>query len=1701
MTEFKRWPRSVCSIDTKTGEYPYWSDLTNECIRDTYTLTAPVFLVVCILLYHIVSTTRPRSSGITPLQTSRVTLCSIFQPFLTLEEAEAIEYDVPGDSDVRLSKRSGPPIWKTATLVFVALLEAIVWTIHGCYTLFLISSSEGNVWLSLLALATAASWVYATIRPVVRRRVATPTYDLLVFYLVKSVGAIIVAGSLLYSWYVNAEQVPRAHIVGLAADSVGILLGLAVLLSFPLGVPSTHVDAKEIGSSISPEDFTTVWGWFTFTWVGPLLKRGSAKTLDESDVWRLSSTLRSKPLFTAFSSAKSSKLPDSSWGTTWTLAKHLLRANSRDLAIEAILTFFSVFFDYLGPFFLKRILDAAVGRHEPEMRAKAYVLAGLAFVSRILKAQADAQHMWYGRRASTRTRSEIMAAVYDKALKRKDAADMSGKKDKDRKQSRKGKKDPMKQEKAGVGKIVQVMSADASRVGKTVSGAYYIYAAPFELFFACILLYQFLGWSAFAGCSVLILAMPLNHFLSKRSVVLTRGLSHARDKRMSALNELILSVKFIKFFAWESQWIARITKRRQKELTWLKHERINQMMFNFVWQLAPTMVAVVSFLCYVALGNELTISVAFTSIALFNMLKNPLNIIPQWIVTTMQAGVSLSRIAAFLSEEEVPDVVSSLKGSPQLTAAQGDQMRIVDGSFVWNSSVIQSAEGLAQSTRTLSFEDEFSDDESEIRFELLDVDLAIPEGRLTLITGPTASGKSALLMALLGEMTQINGELYLPKAGGISFAAQSSWLEHKSIKDNILFGTPFDEERYNLVLECCALKPDLEIFEDGDLTEIGARGVSLSGGQKARVALARAVYARTKRILLDDPLAAVDSHTTRFLIENLFKGPLLEDRTVVLVTHHVELMLPCAHYLVRMYDGRIDMQGVVSELQEQGQLDYVALDADASSSSEPDIIDSGKNMIDSAADALNSPTHRRTASPTQEMANPPETITSARETRFAAKAARQRTVFTARVEPPPSKGPRKLVQDEARAEGNVKWRIYKTYLKASGYFSWVVLVFLIVGYQGFGLIERFWLKTWGEAYDTHNSTRRHYTHTLATAHYLSHQHDFGDVQHVFGAQMYSSMFTYGNMSRADAGNVFVESTSTWHLPSASSDPYFYVGVYAGIVFAAAVMATVNSTVQFTASLRASKHLFNELLRTVICAPIRYFDVTPAGRILNRFGRDVQTVDSSLSSSLRNCSHWLATFFAGLLTVSVIVPPFLLPAAVIAWLYYLIALRYVRTARDLKRMESNSRSPIFSSFAEVLEGIVTVRAFSAEQRFFDKLHKQVDDTNTMWYHFWMLNRWLLLHFDALASLSVFITTIFAISGLMDNGLVAVTITTAMSFTQSVYWCCRTATSLEMDLNSVERLVEYLDLPQEPSGKDCPKPPAHWPSNTPGEALVAVENLVMKYSPELDPVLHGVSFKLRPREKVGLLGRTGSGKSTLAMSFLRFVEPSEGSIRIDGLDITKISLQDLRSKITIIPQDPVLFSGTVRENLDPFRQHTDAECIDVLHRVQLTAPVISARTTPGSTRPPSPTMYPYSDEEGLLDSRMTVSLNTRVSAGGSNFSQGQRQLFSLARALLRRNSIVIMDESTSSLDYATDQKIQTTIREEFEDALTITVAHRIRTIIDNDRLMVLDRGHIIEFDTPWNLIEREGGLFREMCLQSGMFSELRAAAAAKAGVTLE
>ncbi|KAI0782312.1 multidrug resistance-associated ABC transporter [Abortiporus biennis] len=1638
-------------------------DVADICIRDAWSTLAPAALVLIICLCKL-PVPPSLQHGLNVLKTP-------FVNFLTLPEAEAL---VAGKDSIKEDTKSPVPLWRSILLSGLSLAETLIWLAYGSY--FLITGEDSGIWNTLRPFVVAFTWFYASSQPFVHPT-ATPPYDLFTLFVLEFLFSIVTFGGILYDYRVQGIPLPPSWIVtGHIGNVLATFTLLALVFSMPLAIPSQLIDKEEIGKSISPEDYTSLWGWASFSWVRPLIKRGTDTTLNENDVWKLSPTMQSHPLYMKFSRTHRK-----------TLLRRLWAANSVDLILDFALTYVSVIFNYLGPFFLKRILDSLDGRViDPALLSRAYIYAFLAFASTLCKAEADVQHLWYGRRASTRIRSELMAAIYDKALKRKD---FSGIVDKD---AAKNAKEAVKPDmskgddpKAGadVGKIVNLMAGDANRMSQVTSGMYFIYGAPFEIIIASVFLYQLLGLSAFAGFFVLLIGWPLNNFVAKRAYRIHKGVSVARDKRMGVLNELISAIKFVKFFAWEDRWIQRVLDAREVEMQWMIKARVNSILFSLIWTCAPILVSVSSFFAYVMQGNELTVGTAFTAIALFAMIRQPLNVIPAWIVQILQAGVALNRISTYLEEEEVDSQVSTLKKISERkenrshpTPEEFQGLGIEHGSFKWNEvtekpedskdndasknkTVTNGANGSGnEETDTLVTADTVSE-VVDHRFELKDITVMFPEGELTVVTGPTASGKTALLMALLGEMTRISGKLIMSKnptivdkhghQHAISYAAQSPWLRHQSIKDNILFGYPYDEKRYNDVVECCALLPDLDILEDGDATEIGARGVSLSGGQKARVALARAIYAPTKYILLDDPLSAVDSHTSRFLFERLLQGPLLKHRTVILVTHHVELVLPGAQYLVRMLDGRIDTQGTVKELRAQGALDDIMHDESVETHKEEQAV-----------------------VPVSEIATP--------ETEEEKKDEKK-------------KKPRKLVEEERRETGGVKWNIYKTYLKASSYWTWIILSTLVVLNQLLGVSEKFWIKYWGQAYGQQNDSSLYAFRSFATP-----EHEIPLDATFNGMHSIHSAYHQRTAMRLDIN---------W--PRAQDHPFFYIGIYAAITLGAGLVNITGAITQYTGALRASRVLFKKLLETVVRAPMRWHDVTPQGRMLNRFSKDVETVDSSLAGTLQAVNSSLANFIASIITVIVVFPLFVFPATIIGFIYRQLAIGYLNTGRDLRRMESNSRSPIFANFGELLEGIVTVRAFSAEQRFLDNLYSKVDLTTQMWYSFWMTNRWLLLHFDALGALGVLTTTLFALSGYVDAGLAGVCITSAMSFTNSVYWACRFWTALELDLNSVERVVEYLDLPQEPPAIiESNRPPAYWPSTTSPnkDSLISVDNLVIRYAPELPPVLHGVSFNLKAKERVGLLGRTGSGKSTLAMSILRFVDPAEGKIVIDGIDISTIGLHDLRSRITFIPQDATLFSGTLRDNLDPFNEHDDSECLDVLYRVHLISEtqLNSQRTSREPSRPASiheassshSAQVSVSTAPTDVDTKTTISLDTQVSAGGTNFSSGQRQLIAMARALLRRSSIIVLDEATSSIDFATDAKIQTAIREEFGDSLLLTIAHRLRTVIDYDRLIVLDKGELVEFDTPWNLIQKENGIFRQMCLKSGTFTELESAAKAKA-----
>ncbi|KAI0357687.1 multidrug resistance-associated ABC transporter [Trametes cingulata] len=1580
-----------------------------------------------------------------------------FANVLTLEEALALS----SGGVLQDQTLAAPPFWQTFGLSAASLLLSLLWIGVGFYSL---ATHPEGARACVPWFLTAAAWLYAAIRPVARPTATVP-YDLLLLVGMRLLSDIALLAGRLYETYVHGMPLLSLTTIALLGDLFGATGEFAIIVNMPFATRDMY-EKDHTGKALSPEDYTTVWGWMTFNWLMPLLDLGVVKTLTEADIWSLTPLLRSRPLHVKFSRS------------TGNLVKRLFKAHLLELLADIVLTWIGIGLDYLRPYFLKCILDdLAAPQRSPEQRASAYVYAFLSFATSICRAQLDVTRLWMSRRTSGRVRSELVASIYDKALRRKVIAGTRG-------HATSGPDavhatDQKRPEAAAdVGKIVNLMSGDVDRVTLTVANKYFVYQCPVEIIVAAVFLYHLLGSAAFIGFLLLPLTWPLNDLAGKSAIRIQRGLSSARDKRMGVLSEVIAAIKLVKFFAWEDRWIQRVLHARHAELQWLVKARVNSVVFALLQTCIPVLVSVTSFLVFVAQGNELTVGTAFTAIALFQMIREPFKGIQTALVQILQSKVALDRIGAFLDEEEVDrQLALRKKTSPSYSEESVTGLGIINGTFKWNEDRLD-AETFKSNNAHRSGAS-FPNDPSlsteivnERRFELKSISVIFPEGKLTVVTGPTGSGKTALLMALLGELTMLDGRIVLPKNASevdehgllhtISYAAQSPWLQHRSIKENILFGHPYDQKRYEAVVECCALKPDLEILEDGDETEIGVRGVSLSGGQKARcvVALAQAVYAPSKYVLLDDPLSAVDSHTARVLYERLLKGPLLANRTVILVTHHVGLVLPGTDYLVRMSDGQIEVQGTVEELRARGVLDVVV-------EAEERHVQKGKQSPEAAQD--------------DQLSIGGEKLKDDLET--ARKGYKK---------------PRKLVEDEHRESGSVKWTIYNTYLRAASYWTWCILFLLIVLAQLLGVGEKLWMKVWGEAYGS------------AAGQEASYQ-PYVEQEYALNRSISSLL---GDPDSTTSPSLRQSSTRI-HLPPAQDSPYLYVGIYAAITLGAGLVRIAGVVAQYTGALRASRILFERLLRAVVRATMRWHDVTPQGRILNRFSKDIESVDSSIAASIHALSQCSAAWAASVLTIIVVFPTFIFPAVALAFFYYRISILYLNSSRDIQRMEANSRSPIFANFGELLDGIVTVRAFGAEQRFLHSLYDQVDLNTQMWYLVWMLNRWVQLHLNQLSAVANLLTTLFAVGGYVDAGLAGVCITSSMSFTSYVYWVCRNWTALELDLNSVERVVEYLQVPQEPPAViESRRPPAYWPSSTgPNkEHLLVVEDLVVRYAQDLPTVLHGISFSLRARERVGLLGRTGSGKSTLAMSLLRFVEPASGRIIIDGIDIASIGLYDLRSRITFIPQDAILFSGTLRDNLDPFstlcqRDHTDADCIDVLRRVHLIAdsPPLSQSTSSAAsasdqrlTSVPDLSSVNASDAPGATSpsNQVVLTLDTQVSAGGANFSQGQRQLIAIARALLRRSAVVILDEATSSVDFETDATIQAVIREEFADSLLLTVAHRLRTIIDYDRLIVLDQGRLAEFDTPLNLMRKEGGIFRNMCLQSGSFAELEAAAKAKA-----
>ncbi|GLE08118.1 hypothetical protein PINS_up019080 [Pythium insidiosum] len=988
----------------------------------------------------------------------------------------------------------------------------------------------------------------------------------------------------------------------------------------------------------------------------------------------------------------------------------------------------------------------------------------------------------------------------------------------------------------------------------------------------------------------------------------------------------------------------------------------------------PSMVTVASFLTYVLLGNILDVGTALTSLALFNILRFPLFMLPQVLNSIVEASVSVERLRDYFMEEERVRV-----GTGDLKEVG---VQIVDADFAWetaqpatlpqtssDTSEVSDASGSSFSTSApvsglnVSVSGQELADSVELP-TLRHIDLDLRSGELCAIVGHVGAGKSTLLSGVLGDAKCARGSVAV--RGSIAYVSQQPFIQNATVRDNITFGMPFDQKRYDEAVRVSSLKKDLAILPGGDLTEIGEKGINLSGGQRTRVAIARAVYQDADVYVLDDILSAVDSHVGHDIFTQCIKEK-LRNKLVLLVTHGLTFLNQCDRVIVLergvivesgTYDTLMAKPGgiltdLVAKYKEHDQGDSMTIEEVEDQLAPVD------DELDGDEEDLRLDSRSRTSSTRSDITHEGELVQDGQ-----------------------------LLVDEDRSVGDVAWDVYKVWINAFGGIpAGLYIIFIFVVVQGINLLSTFWLSYWSENAEQHQDSQM-----------------------------------------------------------------FYLYVFIGLNAAYAVALYVRAIATYIRGLRASKILFKGLLGRILRAPTSFFDTTPIGRIVNRLSKDVYTVDEGIPATWSQLFNTLISVMATLITISYVTPMFMVILLPVMVGYYLSQRYFIKTSRELQRLDSISRSPVFALLSETLDGLPTIRAYSAEEKFAARNEELLDRNQRAYFLNFAVNCWLALRLEFAGTLVASFAALSAVlahesksaNGTAFAGLAGVSLSYAFSVTQSLNWSVRMISQLQTQMVSVERIKNYSEMETEASltsvGKLPPK--EEWPSR--GEIVFRSVNL--RYRPGLPRVLRNLSLSIKPREKIGIVGRTGAGKSSLVVALMRLVELDSGSIMIDDVNISSIGLHELRGKISIIPQDPVLFSGTVRSNVDPFDQYTDDQIWASIRRAHLNNAVSA--------------------------------LDSKVEEKGSNFSVGERQLICIARALLKRSRIILMDEATASIDTETDRKIQASIREEFKDCTCLTIAHRINTILDADRILVMEKGAVGEFDTPAALQKMSDGLFKSL-----------------------
>ncbi|PHH76236.1 hypothetical protein CDD82_4074 [Ophiocordyceps australis] len=1489
------------------------------------------------------------------------------------------------------------------------------------------------------------------------------------------------------AWLLDVFPFRSAIIHPLSSLSQGLTIAefALVTLLFALAVTTrkgnrTVLLEWEDGIEPSREPLASLFSIATFAWIDPIVFRAWNRSLELGDVWNLLPKDKAAAVIAEYRQLR----------RTGALAWHLLKFFKASLLMQCGLAVLAGIFTFAPTLLLQQIIQF-VETYE-STNAPVNVLWLYVFLLPIfdtVRSFTEGMALWIGRKICIRIRAIIIGDIYAKALRRKAAAGkdrvLLDKKPAQAKKSDSVESDgaaaristalgikkkksklatsdtesastlaareeqqrdakPSDDEQANLGTIINLMSVDSFKVSEVTAYLHFLCAAaPTQLLVCIVLLWRVMGLSAIPGLVVMVFLLPVNYFLARGFNVTSKNIMAATDKRINVTNEVLQNIRVIKYFAWEERFGRIIDEKRTVELKALRSRFMVWAVAVAIWNSVPILITFFSFLVYTVIEKKsLYPSIAFTAISLFMLLRVPLDQLGDMFAHVQEAKVSIDRVDEFLKEDETDKYV-------QLGLDNTDEQGV-------------KRIGFRNTTLIWGGRDAVAEDGSRA-FRLLDLNLDFQIGKLNIIAGPTGAGKTSMLMGLLGEMTLVHGRVFCPGgrsredvrpdpetglADTVAYVAQSAWLVNANIRDNILFAAPYDEQRYRDVINACALKRDLEILDHGDETLVGEKGITLSGGQKQRISLARALYSNSQHVLLDDCLSAVDSHTAQWIFTNCIKGPLMRNRTCILVTHNVTLCVPPADFVVLLDNGRVAASGPAQEVIDSGRL--------------------GEEI---------------------QKSRPPSVMGSRVPSRVPSSVGDEETMMNGNGEASglnaalgskKSMKPQADALEETKASGSVKWSVMKLYLKSMGpWWFWVVAITAFSLQQVTTAGINFWVRQWTNQYvgdDEGASASKNIALSSMSATYGSA---------AFAKGSWASLARLGTSLKPTwtQSSAVYDQQSMMTMTNPTPNNAYYLAGLALIGVAGAVFALIRDIWIFFGSLTASRRIHDRLMSAVTRAKFKFFDVTPLGQLMNRFSKDLEAVDQEIAPTAIGVMSCAMSLVVTVVLIAAITPGFLIAGAFIAAIFYFVATLYLRTSRDLKRLESVQRSPLFQQFGETLSGMTTIRAYGDERRFIRDNLAKINTQSRPFIYLWACNRWLAFRADALGNMVSFFAGVFVIVSLgkVDAGAVGISLTYAMNFTDNVLWLVRLYGMNEQSMNAMERVKEYLDLEQEaPPRIEDSRPPETWPEKGDMEFV----DYTTRYRSDLEPVLRGISLKIKAREKVGIVGRTGAGKSSLALAIFRALEAEKGRIMIDGIEIGKIGLRDLRERITIVPQDPTLFMGTVRSNLDPFDQYTDDELFEGLRRVQLIGPdePLTAPATPGS-----------SDAPMAMNKNPFLDLSSPVTESGSNLSQGQRQLLCLARAMLKKPRVLVMDEATASIDYNTDAKIQETIRE--LSGTVITIAHRLQTIVDYDKVLVLDHGAVVQYGHPWKLLQDEAGSFRSMCEMSGDIETLLKAAQKK------